>query len=167
MRSLLKMLKRMLANSPIQALLIGTLAVGIGSCSTSKPQPMQIFQTIRASERLNPNVHEISRPVYIDVFFLNEIDAFEDAKVEQLIDNPTAALGNSMIKKSRYFVKPGSEHDIRVSVPEGSRFLAVFANFRHADSAADKTFVPLPQQNGTKHNLTIQLQGFQLSTRFE
>ena len=121
-----------------RALLAGSAAaLALAGCGAEPPPgPGTLTVRAQAGPGANPGPDGSDRPLTLTVVQLDSPAAFQAADFFALQD-PSAALGASLLQSDRIVLPPGESASRAIAVQQGAQVIGVIANYR---SPAGKTF---------------------------
>ena len=115
-----------------------TLAA-LSACATTSTNPHLI---IAATRDLNPGPGGGANPVQVRVYLLRNPDKFTNVDYFQLADKEQAVLGEDLISRQQYTIRPGETRTIDNPIQPGERFIGITAAYRNIDHATWRAISP-------------------------
>lgn len=115
---------------------------------------------IVATESLNPDEKEQASPVFIRLYELNANKAFEAADFIDLYENDAKTLADTLVAKQELKrLVPGTEVTERFVLSEGTRYVALFAEFYRYKDAQAKVIFPVTSSNVIRNSIKVMVSG--------
>ena len=108
--------------------------------------PTNVHLTITASRDLNPGPGGAANPAQVRVFLLKNPEKFSNADYFQLADKEKTVLGEDLISREEYTVRPGDTRTIDSPVQPGERFVGISVAYRDIDHATWRAITPIRSQ---------------------
>lgn len=135
----------------VASLLTVALAAG---CASGPPKPTEISGTAQAAANVNPSVSQRPSPLLVRLYELKSATAFSNADFVSLYQGDQAVLGNEMVARDEFVLKPGDTRPINKVVGPETHFLGVFAAYRDLDRAKWRSLLAV--QPGQKQRILIR-----------
>lgn len=143
--------------------LIG-LCINLNGCAYFKRQTpiANINLTFTSSQDLNPNIFERASPLYITIFQLQGVTAFNQASSFTLLNMPEQAIGQSLILKTNMMILPNTTRNVVLALDKDTRQLGIVAAFTQIKNARWRLVIPITKANKkifikfTKTNMIIE-----------
>ena len=108
------------------------------------------------SQNLNPDVYGKPSPISVNIFELSSSYPFTDKTYQELSQEIGQSLGNSLIDKHQFILRPNSQQKITLPLSKNIQFLGLTADYRLIDQVIWKKIITWPPFSNTLA-LTIQL----------
>lgn len=137
------------------ASLIGTPL--LGGCSSGPPaaKTTSLEFGIEADQEINLNASNDPSPILLRVYELKMKTAFEQASFFDLLDNDTMKLGQDLIAKREFEVKPGEKSSFKRDSPAEAKHVGVIAGFRQIDVAQWRSIVDIVPDRNNAFLITV------------
>jgi type VI secretion system protein VasD len=141
------------------------VALSAAGCRSKPPKPAPppppAKATLVVSADVNPDVGGRAAPIVVRLYQLKEEGAFNSASYFALIDKEHETLGQSLVSREEFELRPASTRELELSIPPESRYLAAVAGFRDLNNSKWKALSP-PADAGLlefarKHKFTIRI----------
>jgi type VI secretion system protein VasD len=110
------------------------------------PEPkVKASMTLEVSHDVNPDANGRPSPVVIHIFQLKGDAVFLRAEFFALMDDPKA-LGDALISRDEFFLQPGDQRTIDVTLATEAALVGVTAAYREFRTAEWRAIVPAPRQ---------------------
>lgn len=115
----------------------------------------------------NPALQHVATPIAFKVLQLTDDSLLVNASPQAMADDLKKALGNTYIRADDYLLQPGQFKfvDLR-PLDEGTRFIAVIANYHSADVGQWKQHLRV-EPRGRQYAVLVQLDAAQVSLKGE
>lgn len=122
-------------NMPRVASLLACIwMLAIAGCA-STPKPVDVKLTITAAEDTNPDGRKRPSPVVIRLFELKALAAFNAADFFSLWERDKETLGNELVAREEYTLRPGETLNLDRKVQAETLYLGAVAAFRDLEHA--------------------------------
>jgi type VI secretion system protein VasD len=142
--------------------LIGGLAcasgvVLLGGCSSGSPAPKttSLEFGIAADQEINLNSNNDPSPIVLRVYELKTKTAFEQASFFELLDSDTTKLGQDLVAKREFEVKPGEKSSFTRDAPADAKHVGVIAGFRQIEVAQWRSIVDIVPDRNNAFLITV------------
>ena len=98
-------------------------------CSSMNIVPVSL--NVSATPVINASEHEMSLPVRLRVYQLSDVNKFKDATFRELWKHDKKTLAETFIGVHEMTVTPKSQTKIKLDRAEKTKYIGVFALFRH------------------------------------
>ncbi len=122
-------------------------ALALAACG-GPPPPTMVELTMAASPDANA-IQNVPSPVVVRVYQLKSPAAFEEADYFQLANSEGDVLGDDLLGKDEYFLKPGESEVVVSEVNPDTRYLGLVAAFYNIDAATWRGTIPVPPNETT------------------
>ena len=122
-------------------------------CSVS---PTIAQMSLKASDRLNPNLQGQAMPIVVRIYQLRASDVFSSADFFALYNEDRKILANDLVSRKELKLRPGESRELQLESMEGSKYVGVFAAFSDLKSAQWRAIEPVLPNETTA--LTVQFQ---------
>lgn len=117
-----------------------------------------------AAHELNPDEKNQSSPVFIRLYELTSLKALENASFIDIYERDAEILGDTLIAKQELKrVVPGTQRIERFVLTEGTRYVALFAEFYRYKDSKFKVAFPVTTSNVVRNSIKINVAGNSLS----
>lgn len=120
----------------------GLLGLMMAGCS-SAPKVASLAGSIQAAADINPSVSQRPSPLLLRVYELKSAASFNQADFMALYQSDSATLGADLVSREEFTLQPGESRPYNKKLGPETRFLAVFAGFRHLEKARWRVAVPV------------------------
>jgi type VI secretion system protein VasD len=110
---------------------------------------MKATMALAASADVNPNDQERPSPIVVRVYQLRTDGAFKSAAFVALYEDERMVLGQELIRRDEYQLKPGERRSIDVRLSNETRFVGAVAAFHRIGTAQWRALLPSPKQGLT------------------
>ena len=155
------------------AVVVIVIAVLTG-CGSAPPKPSPIEGQLIAGAGVNPDAAGRASPVQVRLYQLKSDSQFAAADFMALYRSDESALGEDLLAKDEFTLRPGDETPYAGQVDPETRFIGAFAGFRDYGRASWKATVAVPQdkllqlKNPFKDDvLIVEVDELSVSIRFE
>ncbi|WP_022963059.1 type VI secretion system lipoprotein TssJ [Halopseudomonas pelagia] len=140
--------------------LTASLFVLVG-CSTVSPYSdlTKLDLNLEGSSQLNPDLNDRPSPIVLHLMELKHPVAFENADFFSLYQRPREALSPDLIAIEELELRPGERRELKLSVQEGSRYVAVLAAYRNLPDTNWRFIIPLQEKGLNQINLRLDAEG--------
>lgn len=137
------------------ALLAGLLT--LTGCSSMSPYSdlTKLDLTLEGSSKLNPDLNDRPSPIVLHLMELRHPVAFENADFFSLYQRPREALAPDLMAIEELELRPGERRELKLTVQEGSRYIAVLAAYRNLPDTNWRFIIPLEEKR--QNNLSLRL----------
>lgn len=136
-------------------ILAAALAVVCGCAGTPKPLPVKAALVSTAD--VNPDSEGHSAPIVVRIYELKEEGAFNSADYFRLIDREQEVLGQSLVTREEYELRPGESRTWELKLAPEARFVGVAAGFRDLANSHWKALLPAPHKGFRTPRITIDV----------
>lgn len=143
-------------------LVLGGLASLIGTpllagCASGPPaaKTTSLEFGIEADQEINLNTANEPSPIVLRVYELKTKSAFEQASFFDLLDNDAMKLGQDLVAKREFEVKPGEKSSFKRDSPTDAKHIGVIAGFRQIDVAQWRAIVDIVPDRDNAFLITI------------
>jgi len=110
--------------------------LALAACAgDTAPKTTGLRFIIQADDLINPNSRNEPSPVVLRLYELKSLNAFQQASFFELLDNDTTVLGQDLVGKREFEIKPGEKQAFERATPIETKYIGVIAGFRSMDSA--------------------------------
>lgn len=133
---------------------MAAFATTLISCASSPKSELNIS----SASFLNPDINNQPSPIVVTVMQLKSAYKFNQATYNELMGNPSKALGNDLIDMSSYEIRPSTKKSINIDLSPTTQYLGVVAAYRKVNEAKWHQSVKVINEKGHKTTLNINLQ---------
>jgi type VI secretion system protein VasD len=111
------------------------LAFLVSGCSTTKRalgMVSKIDITIKAKKDVNPDAQGNPSPVLVRFYELSAVDNFRTADFAALVNNEQTAIGNEIIERDEFELKPEEHRSFVRRVKPDTRYIGILAAYHNA-----------------------------------
>jgi type VI secretion system protein VasD len=128
------------------------------SCASHRSEGrVETPMLITATAEVNPDVDSRPSPIVVRVLQLRGDAEFLGADFFALYGNEKGTLGESLVQRDEYVLRPGEQRDVRLWVAADTRFVGVIAGFRDINTARWRALQPREHHLFHKERLRISL----------
>ena len=127
--------------------------------------PTLINVEVIASAKVNPNRVGRASPIVVRLYELKGLTAFNSPDFNTLYTDDISQLGDDLINREQFIVRPGGEKIYRREVPPESHYFAAIAAYRNIERALWRASAPVPANRTT--NFTVLLNPLGLSIQVQ
>lgn len=122
------------------------LVVFLQGCSSTgrKELPVPIQFSLNATEAVNPSISGRPSPVVVRVYELRNSTGFQASSFFALFKDEQSVLGDELVSRQEYVLKPGETRLVRRKADLSTRFIGVVAGYRDIESSVWRAVVPIP-----------------------
>tara|TARA_R110000822_G_scaffold8324_2_gene32939 strand:- start:5340 stop:5831 length:492 start_codon:yes stop_codon:yes gene_type:complete len=130
-------------------------------CSTVSPYSdlTKLDLSLEGSSQLNPDLNDRPSPIVLHLMELKHPVAFENADFFTLYQRPREALSPDLIAIEELELRPGERRELKLTVQEGSRYVAVLAAYRNLPDTNWRFIIPLNEKGLNQVNLRLDAEG--------
>lgn len=130
-------------------------------CSSVSPYSdlTKLDLTIEGSSQLNPDLNNRPSPIVLHLMELKHPVAFENADFFTLYQRPREALSPDLIAIEELELRPGDKRGLKLTVQEGSRYVAVLAAYRNLPDTNWRFIIPLQERGLNQIDLRLDAEG--------
>ncbi len=130
-------------------------------CSTVSPYSdlTKLDLSLEGSSQLNPDLNNRPSPIVLHLMELKHPVAFENADFFTLYQRPREALSPDLIAIEEIELRPGEKRELKLTVQEGSRYVAVLAAYRNLPDTNWRFIIPLNEKGLNQVNLRLDAEG--------
>jgi type VI secretion system protein VasD len=130
-------------------------------CSTVSPYSdlTKLDLSLEGSSQLNPDLNDRPSPIVLHLMELKHPVAFENADFFTLYQRPREALSPDLIAIEELELRPGEKRELKLTVQEGSRYVAVLAAYRNLPDTNWRFIIPLNEKGLNQVNLRLDAEG--------
>tara|TARA_R110000796_G_scaffold9287_2_gene31863 strand:+ start:21465 stop:21956 length:492 start_codon:yes stop_codon:yes gene_type:complete len=130
-------------------------------CSTVSPYSdlTKLDLSLEGSSQLNPDLNNRPSPIVLHLMELKHPVAFENADFFTLYQRPREALSPDLIAIEELELRPGERRELKLTVQEGSRYVAVLAAYRNLPDTNWRFIIPLNEKGLNQVNLRLDAEG--------
>ncbi len=130
-------------------------------CSTVSPYSdlTKLDLSLEGSSQLNPDLNDRPSPIVRHLMELKHPVAFENADFFTLYQRPREALSPDLIAIEELELRPGEKRELKLTVQEGSRYVAVLAAYRNLPDTNWRFIIPLNEKGLNQVNLRLDAEG--------
>jgi type VI secretion system protein VasD len=130
-------------------------------CSTVSPYSdlTKLDLTLEGSSQLNPDLNDRPSPIVLHLMAPKHPVAFENADFFTLYQRPREALSPDLIAIEELELRPGEKRELKLTVQEGSRYVAVLAAYRNLPDTNWRFIIPLNEKGLNQVNLRLDAEG--------
>ena len=103
-----------------------------------------------AVDDVNPDDDGNASPLVVWMYQLSSKTAFNNAEYFTLYDSDVATLGNDLMDKEEFELRPGQTLEIEREFDQETRFVAFMAGYRDIDNAKWRAVAELPPGETTE-----------------
>ena len=118
--------------------LLATLAA-LSACATT---PTTSHLTLTAARDLNPGPGGGANPVQVRIYLLKNPEKFTNTDYFQLADKEQSVLGEDLISREEYTLRPGETRIVDQPIKPGERFIGITAAYRNIDHSTWRAIAP-------------------------
>jgi len=119
---------------------------------------------ISAGRAINPDEKDQASPVFIRLYELNSVKAFEMADFIDIYESDTEILADTLVAKQELKrVVPGTQRIERFVLSKGTRYVGLFAEFYRYKDARAKVVFPVTSSNVVRNSIKINVSGTSIS----
>ncbi|RIA35188.1 type VI secretion system protein VasD [Ectopseudomonas oleovorans] len=133
----------------------------LAGCAAMSPYSTmtKLDLSLTGSDQLNPDLHGRPSPIVLRLIELKHPVAFENADFFSLYQRPKEALAPDLVTLEELELRPGETRELKVSVQEGSRYVAVLAAYRDLPEANWRYVIAINEQQRNVANLRLDERG--------
>lgn len=133
----------------------------LAGCAAMSPYSTmtKLDLSLTGSDQLNPDLHGRPSPIVLRLIELKHPVAFENADFFSLYQRPKEALAPDLVTLEELELRPGENRELKVSVQEGSRYVAVLAAYRDLPEANWRYVIAINEQQRNVANLRLDERG--------
>lgn len=133
----------------------------LAGCAAMSPYSTmtKLDLNLTGSDQLNPDLHGRPSPIVLRLIELKHPVAFENADFFSLYQRPKEALAPDLVTLEELELRPGETRELKVSVQEGSRYVAVLAAYRDLPEANWRYVIAINEQQRNVANLRLDERG--------
>jgi type VI secretion system protein VasD len=146
----------MIALRSVASLFACIFLLATAGCA-STPKPVDVKLTIAASEDANPDGRKRPSPVVVRLFELKSLTAFNNADFFSLWERDRETLGNELVAREEYTLRPGDTLDLVRKVQAETLYLGAVAAFRDLEHAQWRAVSDQPPRKAK--TITIRASG--------
>lgn len=140
--------------------LTSSLLVMVGCSSVSPYSDLtKLDLSLEGSRQLNPDLNDRPSPIVLHLMELKHPVAFENADFFTLYQRPREALAPDLIAIEELELRPGEKRELKLTVQEGSRYLAVLAAYRNLPETNWRLIIPLENKGLNQISLRLAAGG--------
>lgn len=113
----------------------------MAGCVSVLERPTYTILDFKAAQELNPDINNKPSPVVVNVFELASRNVFDSTDFFDLYEDPDAILKGDLVSKKELQYWPGQMNQVKLSLNEDTRFIAVVAAYRDIDNARWRTVI--------------------------
>ncbi len=106
---------------------LALLLVFFAGCN---PEIVKVRGSISAERDINMNVNAQPAPVEIRIYQLSKADKFSSLGYKQIARHDTRLLGDALLKKEQFIVRPGQVLPYNTNMAKETRFIGIVGLFR-------------------------------------
>ena len=107
---------------------------------------VKAVMTLEVSGDVNPDANGRPSPVVVHVYQLRGDAAFRRVEFFELIDDGAKALGDVLLSRDEFSLRPGERRMLDVTVANEAAFVGVAAEYRAFRTAEWRAIVPAPRK---------------------
>ncbi|UCO98900.1 type VI secretion system lipoprotein TssJ [Metapseudomonas lalkuanensis] len=137
------------------------LVLLVTACSAISPysRMTKLDLSLSASDQLNPDLDGRPSPIVVRLLELKHPVAFENADFFSLYERPKESLAPDLVTSEELELRPGETRELKLSVNEGSRYVAVLAAYRDLPETRWRYVVALTPEQLTSAKLRLEQDG--------
>lgn len=145
----------------VKSLALWILVLATSACSTLSPYSTltKLNLTLTASDQLNPDLDGRPSPIVLRLLELKHPVAFENADFFSLYDHAKKALALDLMASEEIELRPGETRELKLSVNESSRYVAVFAAYRDLPETRWRYVIAMAPEQLTRVELRLEQNG--------
>jgi type VI secretion system protein VasD len=132
--------------SPIPVLAM-VCALGFAACGripTPTNDPVKLSLTITASSDVNPDEQKRAAPIVVQLYELKYAGTFEESDYFSLQDKDKTVLGDDLVSRERFQLRPGESRSIAHEANPATTVLGIIAAYRDLPNSVWRATWPLP-----------------------
>jgi len=149
----------------VKGIAVAIAALLLASCTTVNQKvgealnldtdlKLQLF----AAANINPDENDQASPVFVRLYELNSLKAFDKANFIDLYERDQEALGDTFIAKQELKrIVPGTKRIERFVLSEETRYVALFAEFYRYKDSKPKVAFAVTSSNVVRNSIKINL----------
>ena len=137
-------------------LLISLLSFVASGCASTKRMfgISNIDITFKAAKDMNIDSAGNPTPLVVRFYELKEIQDFREADFASLYNDDQAIIGQHIVKRDEFELKPGDEHEVERVAKRDTRYIGIVAAYNDVDNAKWRAIISI-RKDGT--DLVIHL----------
>lgn len=130
-------------------------------CSSMSPYSdlTKLDLSLEGSNKLNPDLNDRPSPIVLHLMELRHPVAFENADFFSLYQRPREALAPDLMAIEELELRPGERRELKLTVQEGSRYVAVLAAYRNLPDTNWRFIIPLDEKRQNSISLRLDAEG--------
>ncbi len=143
------------------SLALCALLLTLTGCSAMSPYShmTKLDLSLAGSDQLNPDLNGRPSPIVIRLMELKNPVAFENADFFSLYQRPKEALAPDLVAFEELELRPGETRELKLSVQDGSRYVAVLAAYRDLPEANWRYVIPIEAVQRNQARLALNERG--------
>lgn len=143
------------------SLALCALLLTLTGCSAMSPYShmTKLDLSLAGSDQLNPDLNGRPSPIVIRLMELKHPVAFENADFFSLYQRPKEALAPDLVAFEELELRPGETRELKLSVQDGSRYVAVLAAYRDLPEANWRYVIPIEAVQRNQARLALNERG--------
>jgi type VI secretion system protein VasD len=122
-------------------------AVLAAACAPKPPKPVEAKALVTASENVNPDSAGRPSPVVLRIFQLRGDAEFNGADFFALYEREKETLGQSLILREEFVLRPGEQREVVLPLSREARHLGAIAAFRDIRSTRWRAITAAPEKS--------------------
>jgi len=135
------------------------LAVGCGS------SPPLLRGSINVDPSTNPDLRGRPSPIVVRVYELRALAAFNSADFFTLFEKEQEALGNDLVAREEYQLRPAETRPYQRQLQADTKFLGVVAAFRDLENTRWRQATAVPSKRKPTVTIAIQARAVTLAVK--
>ena len=137
--------------------------LSLAGCAALSPYSdmTKLDLTLNRSDELNPDLNGRPSPIVLRLIELKHPVAFETPDFFSLYQRPKEALSPDMVVLEELELRPGEQHQMKLSLQPGSRYVGVLAAYRDLPESNWRTVISLKEQEHNYSVITLDAKGIQ------
>ena len=132
----------------IRTAVVVIVIAALTGCGSAAPKPSPIEGQLIAGAGVNPDAAGRASPVQVRLYQLKADSQFAAADFMALYRTDESALGEDLLAKDEFTLRPGDETPYAGEIDHETRFIGAFAGFRDYGRASATLRVGIPFDQG-------------------
>ncbi|MCI0507296.1 MAG: type VI secretion system lipoprotein TssJ [Gammaproteobacteria bacterium] len=111
--------------------LLAALAAGCSATKKALGMVSKIDIAIKAEKDVNPDAQGNPSPVMVRFYELSDVDNFRKADFATLVNNEQTAIGNQIIERDEFVLKPEEHRSFVRRVKPDTRYIGILAAYHN------------------------------------
>lgn len=152
----------------LTVVVFSTLLSTVGGCALFNGDGPQATVHVRSAHYLNPDIYGRASPVVLTIYQLKSQYDFQQANYNALTINSGKTLGNDLIDKNTFEIRPNDQINVDFPLSPNAQYLGIVAGYRNINQAVWHKIVKIEQRKNMHPvlNLDLQSQGFTLNVGY-